>query len=84
MIVRCLKSFAGRDAAGNRVSYGMGDVFELPEGVDWLRVGLVEIVIEEERGRAGTPAPTAAETATAEPAGETTARAKTVRRKRSL
>ena len=44
MLVRCIRSFAGRDGQGNLVAHGQGDVFELPKGVDWLLVGLVEIV----------------------------------------
>lgn len=42
MRVRALTSFAG-----DGVSVGMGDEFELPEGVDWLRVGFVEVIDEE-------------------------------------
>lgn len=42
MIVRALTSFGGTEYG----HYSDGDVFELPEGVDWLRAGLVEIVQE--------------------------------------
>ena len=43
MKVRALKSF-GSAGVVNSVHYSAGDVFELPDGVDWLRVGLVEVV----------------------------------------
>lgn len=39
---KVIKSFAGRDAQGNRVSYGQGDVIEIPPGVDWVKAGLIE------------------------------------------
>ena len=50
MKVRVLKSFVGHyeeDGQLKPISAGMNDVIELPEGVDWLRVGLVEPVKEE-------------------------------------
>ena len=47
MRVRALTSFAG-----SGVSVGMGDEFELPEGVDWLRAGLVEVIPEPEQEKA--------------------------------
>lgn len=50
--VRALTSFAG----GGQ-SYGMGDVFELPPGVDWLRAGLVEKVGKAESAAMAPPAP---------------------------
>jgi len=43
MRVRALTSFAG-----NGVSVGMGDEFELPDGVDWLWAGLVEVIEPEQ------------------------------------
>lgn len=66
MKVRAVKSFAGRG-----VSHGAGDIFELPENVDWLQAGLVEPVEEAKK------------TATAEPDGETAAPKKTTRRRRT-
>jgi len=45
MQVRCIRSFVGTDADGNHVSYGQGDIFELPARVDWLQAGLVEPVV---------------------------------------
>lgn len=39
MKVRAVTSFAGRFG-----SHSKGDVFELPENVDWLTAGLVEPV----------------------------------------
>lgn len=42
MYVRALVSFS--DVIG---SYHKGAIFILPEGVDWLKAGLVEEVIEE-------------------------------------
>ena len=68
MKVRALTSFGG-----GGVHHGMGDVFELPEGVDWLRAGLVEVVKEEPESTAVKPA----ETATKKPA----ARKRTTRKK---
>lgn len=50
MKVKVIKSFAGRDAQGNRVSHGQGDIIDLPPGVDWVRAGLVEPI------KAGQPA----------------------------
>lgn len=41
MRVRALTSFAG-----SGFSVGQGDEFDLPEGVDWLRAGLVEAIVE--------------------------------------
>lgn len=41
MRVRALTSFAG-----SGFSVGMGDEFDLPEGVDWLRAGFVEVIPE--------------------------------------
>lgn len=43
MRVRALTSFAG-----SGVSVGMGDEFELPDGVDWLWAGLVEVIEPEQ------------------------------------
>ena len=51
MKVIALKSFGGTEYG----SYSTGDIFELPEGVDWLKAGLVR------------PLEVEAETATAEP-----------------
>ena len=51
MLVRALKSFGGQG-----IHISQGQVFELPDDVDWLQAGLVEIV-------EGQPM----ETATAEP-----------------
>ena len=43
MKVRAVKSFSA--LMGSRVtSFPHGKVFDLPPGVDWLRVGLVEVV----------------------------------------
>lgn len=39
MLVKALKSFGGQG-----VHVSEGQVFELPEGSDWLRAGLVEVV----------------------------------------
>ncbi len=44
MRVRALTSFAG-----SGFSVGQGDEFDLPEGVDWLRAGLVEAIPEPEQ-----------------------------------
>ena len=55
MRVRALVSFAGK--AG---SVQEGAVFELPDGVDWLTAGLVEVVVEP-----ATEETTTEETATA-------------------
>lgn len=41
MWVRALKSFGGVTATGS-FHVSQGSVFELPEGADWLRAGLVE------------------------------------------
>ena len=43
MKVKALKSFGGINKGG-RVHHSAGDIFELPDGVDWLRAGLVEKV----------------------------------------
>lgn len=53
MRVRALTSFAG-----SGFSVGQGDEFDLPEGVDWLRVGFVEVIEpepEQEAAVAETP-----------------------------
>jgi hypothetical protein len=42
VLVRALKSFGGSDGRGHRVHHSAGDIFELPDGADWLRAGLVE------------------------------------------
>lgn len=42
--VRVLRGFVGRDLNGKRVRGVVGDEFDLPPGVDWLRAGLVEAV----------------------------------------
>lgn len=59
MKVKAVKSFAGTDGDGNPVSIGMGDVFELPEGVDWLQAGLVVPVVvrAEEKAEKAVVAP---------------------------
>lgn len=43
MLVRALKSFGGNKYG----HFPEGKVFELPDGVDWLRAGLVELVEPE-------------------------------------
>ena len=40
MLVRAVKSFGGLGPHG-RIHVSSGQVFELPEGVDWLKAGLV-------------------------------------------
>jgi hypothetical protein len=69
MKVRALTTFGGANKTG-RIHVSAGDVFELPDGVDWLKAGLVELVDE----------PLERETATAEPV-ENAAMPKTRRRK---
>lgn len=54
MKVRVLKSFGGVNFRASS-----GDIIELPEGVDWLRAGLVEPFIEEPEAAAIEPAETA-------------------------
>ena len=39
MKVKALKAFSGPKG-----SYGTGDIFELPNGVNWIKEGLVEVV----------------------------------------
>ena len=51
MKVKALISFSD-SVHGTRAG---GDVFELPEGADWLRAGLVEAVPEPESEQAPEP-----------------------------
>ena len=61
MKVRVLKSFVGHYGEDNTfISAGMNDIIELPEGVDWLRVGLVEVVKAEPESATVEPAEKAA------------------------
>jgi hypothetical protein len=47
MKVKVLKSFVGKYEKDGReifISAGMNEIIDLPEGVDWLKAGLVEPV----------------------------------------
>ncbi len=54
MKVKVLVSFFGTAGA-----HSQGDIIELPDGVDWLRAGLVEALPEPEAEPAPTPEPEA-------------------------
>lgn len=45
MKVKCVRSFVD----GMHGSKGQGDVFEMPEGVDWLKAGFVVPVEDEDK-----------------------------------
>ena len=47
MKVKALKSFGGASSQG-RYHYSEGQVFDLPDGADWLKAGLV-VAVKEER-----------------------------------
>ncbi len=47
MMVKALNSFVG-SVNGAKYRVAAGDVLELPDGADWLRAGLVEVVAEPE------------------------------------
>ena len=53
MKVKALKSFGGARSQG-RYHYSEGQVFDLPDGADWLKAGLV-VAVKEERETAVTP-----------------------------
>lgn len=53
MKVKALKSFGGASSQG-RYHYSEGQVFDLPDGADWLKAGLV-VAVKEERETAVTP-----------------------------
>lgn len=55
MKVRALTTFGGTDAIGNPVHVSAGDIFELPDGVDWLRAGLVVAIEEPEAATVEVP-----------------------------
>lgn len=50
MKVKALNSFASTDK-----HYADGEIFTLPEGVDWLECGLVELVEEQPKQEAPKP-----------------------------
>ena len=54
MKVKALNSFVGT-VNGVKHRVAADDVFELPEGADWLRAGLVEAVPEPESEQAPEP-----------------------------
>lgn len=61
MQVRVLKSFVGHYGPDNKfISAGEGQEFELPEGVDWLKAGLVEPVKDQPEKATKAPAANAA------------------------
>lgn len=52
MKVKALVSFVDGLYSGNHAA---GEVFDLPDGTDWLRAGLVEVVSEPEAEPAPEP-----------------------------
>ncbi len=42
MKVKAIRSFVGTDGSGAKHRHQVGDVFDLPKGVDWLKAGFVE------------------------------------------
>lgn len=63
MKVRALTTFGGHDGK-THTHHSKGEVFELPDGVDWLRAGLVEPIetamMAQPTGRARKPLPVTA------------------------
>ena len=57
MKVKCVRSFVGHAPNGRFYSPGMGDEFELPDGVDWLQAGFVVPVKETKQETATQPKP---------------------------
>lgn len=47
MKVQALKSFVGKGPNGIKYRQEAGDIFELPEGSDWIKAGLVAPVVED-------------------------------------
>lgn len=62
MKVKAIKSFVGKGPDGIKYRQEAGDVFDLPEGTDWIKAGLV---IPAETGELELAATEPAETAVA-------------------
>ena len=77
MKVKALKSFGGASSRG-RYHYSEGQVFDLPDGADWLKAGLV-VAVKEERETAVTPK--TAETAVTPKTAETAVKLKPTRKR---
>lgn len=80
--VKAIKSFVGKGPNGIKYRQEAGDVFDLPEGTDWIKAGLVAPVDRQESVEPGGPAETGElELAATEPA-ETAVKPKGTRKKR--